>query len=190
MTNISKATNIKFLNKDCTLKQEYKDFLIENQYLETKDIAEKFYNTFNKKISICHLRRFLKSLGVYKFSRNTMQIGEISIKPKKNNKNCELYIKTGENKYSTYSRYVYETYYNKKIPDDYVIFHLDLDVFNNNPDNLRLLPAKYSFYVNRYWKDKVSPDDWNLFLLMLELKSVINQKAEELKLRKIKGVRL
>lgn len=181
----------KFTNDDRTLIKEYEYFFIENQYLETKDIAEKFYKTFNKTISLGYIRKCLKNLNVFhKPQRPEKKIGDILVKNKNKSKNKELFIKTGSHEYKNYSRYVYETYYNEKVPSDYIIFHLDLDVFNNNPDNLRLLPKKYHTYVNRFWKDKVSPEDWNLFLLMLELRCIVNKKSEELKLRRVKGVRL
>lgn len=181
----------KFTNDDGTLIKEYEYFFIENQYLETKDIVEKFYKTFNKTISPSYVRECLKNLNVFhKLRSPAKKIGDILVKNKNKKKNKELFIKVGGHEYRNYSRYVYETYYNTKIPDDCVIFHLDLDVFNNKPDNLRLLPKKYHTYVNRFWKDKVSPEDWKLFLLMLELRCTVNKKAEELKLRRIKGARL
>lgn len=181
----------KFTNDDGTIIKEYKDFLIENQYLETKDIVKKFYNTFNKTISPSHTRELLHKLNAFhKLPAPAKKIGDILIKNGATKKNKELFIKVGGHEYRNYARYVYETYYNKKIPDDCIVFHLDLDIFNNKPDNLRLLPKKYHTYVNRFWKDKVSPEDWNLFLLMLELRCTVNKKAEELKLRRIKGARL
>lgn len=55
-------------------------------------------------------------------------------------------VKVDEGKYIFKARYIYEKY-NGKIPDDYVILHLDGNKSNDTIDNLIAIPKSYFNYL-------------------------------------------
>jgi hypothetical protein len=54
----------------------------------------------------------------------------------------------------------YEKYYNIKIPEGFIIHHIDSDRTNNNIDNLIMLPSKlhskYHSYMNLFNSENIS----------------------------------
>lgn len=90
-------------------------------------------------------------LSTFKFDHRTVHVGDERIA--KNgailvaieNKHCAFPV------YITKSRYIYEQKYGK-IPEGYVVMHLDGDLRNDDLDNLVSVPKAYqSYFLRNHW---------------------------------------
>ena len=94
-------------------------------------------------------------------------------------------------KNTTNYRELYEEHYNIKIPDGFVIHHIDGNRMNNNINNLLMLPlelhARYHFYLNQVRENWHVLENGNTFLFgvihglgetLIQCDAYIKQKEE------------
>ncbi len=114
-------------------------------YHDNKEAIELFKNKFdielNKSI-LRNMRHNYKVKRVYKQKIRDTRFRDKIKKPLYNEIHSNPkadYVRVDTRKYQTKSRFIWEQYYGRKIPKDYVVIHLDNDKSNYDINNLALV---------------------------------------------------
>lgn len=167
--------------KKCELSDNQLKWLLNMlPYRDNVEAIEVFKNKFGIELNEFNLRNIrskYKVKKVYKQKIRDTRFRDKIRKPLYNEKTDNRgidYVRVASRKYQIKTRYVWEQYYSRKIPKDYMVIHLDNDKSNYDINNLALVKKGTLTYCCRKGIELYDKD----IIKTIDMVRLLEKKAE------------